>query len=104
LADFIVVMREFEIEPTTVNIDSLFSLEGFLNHGRTLDMPPWSSFSEWRVPAWFSFFHSLPKSKIFMEFLDFDLVDVLILHLAVRGKRFKSWIGLKYKASLLILF
>jgi len=68
LSNLVVVMGEFEVNATGVDIDWEF-LENRSSHSRALDVPSWPSLAPGRFPNRFILLCFLPKSKVLNIFL-----------------------------------
>ena len=64
LGNFIVVVRELEVNATSMDINGWVWKNG-ASHGRALDMPAWAALTPRRVPLGLAWLRLLPKCEIF---------------------------------------
>src|SRR3989344_1701662 len=65
LGNFVLMVRKDQIDTTSVNIESLSQI--LHTHSRTLDVPPWTTATNLRVPKHitvFLWFVSFPQHKV----------------------------------------
>ena len=67
LGDFRFVVREFQISGSAVNV--ILRSEKMFGNGGVFNVPTWSSFADFAVPAWLIFFGKFPQAEVSGIFL-----------------------------------
>ena len=63
MCDFILVMREFQVETASVDVDEMF-LENTIDHADTFRVPAWSSSADFGVEFDTVIISELPKGEV----------------------------------------